>query len=92
VAATCDVLSITSLVARKLLGAPFSLVRKYAGTPLLQWWRCGHGVVGSSKLRRAQKLTVLVRGFACRALGARLPLKQRRGSDVAARWLLHATR
>ena len=25
----------------------------------------GHGVVGSSKLRRAQKLTVLVRGFAC---------------------------
>ena len=40
-AATCDVLSITSLVARKLLGAPFSLVRKYAGTPLLQWWRCG---------------------------------------------------
>ena len=25
----------------------------------------GHGVVGSSKLRRAQKLTVLARGFAC---------------------------
>jgi len=25
----------------------------------------GHGVVGSSKLRRAQKLTVLVRGFTC---------------------------
>jgi len=27
-----------------------------------------------------------------RALGARLPLKERRGSDVAARWLLHAMR
>jgi len=27
-----------------------------------------------------------------RALGARLPLKERRGSDLAARWLLHATR
>jgi len=36
VAATCDALSITSLVARKLLGAPFSLVRKCAGKPLLQ--------------------------------------------------------
>jgi len=35
VAATCDALSITSLVARKLLGAPFSLVRKCAGKPLL---------------------------------------------------------
>jgi len=37
VAATCDALSITSLVARKLLGASFSLVRKRAGNPLLQW-------------------------------------------------------
>jgi len=27
-----------------------------------------------------------------RALGARLPLKKRRGSDAAAWWLLHATR
>jgi len=41
VAATCDALSITSLVARKLLGASFSLVRNCAGKPLLQWWRCG---------------------------------------------------
>ena len=41
VAATCDALSITSLVARKLQGASFSLVRKCAGKPLLQWWRCG---------------------------------------------------
>ena len=39
VAATCDMLSTTSLVARKLLGASFSLVRKCAGKPLLQWWR-----------------------------------------------------
>ena len=38
-AATCDALSITSLVARKLLGASFSLVRKGAGKPLLQlYW------------------------------------------------------
>ena len=37
VAATCDALSITSLVARKLLGASFSLVRKCAGKPLLHW-------------------------------------------------------
>ena len=36
VAATCDALSITSLVARKLLGASFSLVRMCAGKPLLQ--------------------------------------------------------
>jgi len=36
VAATCDALSTTSLVARKLLGASFSLVRKCAGKPLLQ--------------------------------------------------------
>ena len=35
VAATCDALSITSLVARKLMGTSFSLVRKCAGTPLL---------------------------------------------------------
>jgi len=35
VAATCDALSITSLVARKLLGASFSLVRKRAGKLLL---------------------------------------------------------
>ena len=35
-AATCDALSITSLVARKLLGTSFSLVRKCAGKPLLQ--------------------------------------------------------
>ena len=35
-AATCDALSITPLVARKLLGASFSLVRKCAGKPLLQ--------------------------------------------------------
>jgi len=41
VAATCDALSITSLVARKLLGVTFSLVRKGAGKPLLHWWRCG---------------------------------------------------
>jgi len=45
VAAICDALSITSLVARKLLGASFSLVRKCAGKPLLveveKWWRCG---------------------------------------------------
>ena len=34
-AATCDALSITSLVARKLLGVSFSLVRKGAGKPLL---------------------------------------------------------
>jgi len=33
VAATCDALSITSLVARKLLGTSFSLVRKCAGKP-----------------------------------------------------------
>jgi len=36
VAATCDALSITSLVARKLQEASFSLVRKGAGKPLLQ--------------------------------------------------------
>jgi len=41
VAATCDALSITFLVAGKLMGAPFSLVRKCAGKPLLQLWRCG---------------------------------------------------
>jgi len=41
VAATCDALSITPLVARKLQGTSFSLVRKCAGKPLLQWWRCG---------------------------------------------------
>jgi len=35
VAATCDALSIISLVARKLPGASFSLVRKGAGKPLL---------------------------------------------------------
>ena len=35
-AATCDALSITSLVARKLLGASFSLVLKGAGKSLLQ--------------------------------------------------------
>jgi len=35
VAATCDALSITSLVARKLLEASFRLVRKGAGKPLL---------------------------------------------------------
>jgi len=35
VAATCDPLSITSLVARKLLGASFILVRMCAGKPLL---------------------------------------------------------
>jgi len=39
VAATCDALSITSLVARKLLGASFSLVRKCVGKPLLQKWQ-----------------------------------------------------
>ena len=37
VAATCDALSITSIVARKLLGASFSLVRKCAGKPFLQY-------------------------------------------------------
>jgi len=37
VAATCDALSITSLVARKLLGASFTLVRKCAGKPLLHY-------------------------------------------------------
>jgi len=37
VAATCDTLSITSLVARKLLGTSFSLVRKCAGKQLLQF-------------------------------------------------------
>jgi len=39
VAATCDALSITSLVARKLLGTSFSLVRKCAGKPLLQLFK-----------------------------------------------------
>ena len=45
VAAACNALSTTSLVARKLLGASFSLVRKCTGKPLLQWLRCGarHG-------------------------------------------------
>ena len=41
VAATCDALCITSLVARKVLAVSFSLVRKCAGKPLLHWWRCG---------------------------------------------------
>ena len=33
----------------------------------------GHGVVGSSKLLRAQKLTVLVRGFACESTRSAAP-------------------
>jgi len=37
VAATCDALRVTTLVARKLRGASFSLVRKCAGKPLLHF-------------------------------------------------------
>jgi len=40
-AATCDALSITSLVAQKLLGASFSLARKCAGKPLLHGYQSG---------------------------------------------------
>jgi len=38
-------------------------------------WRehAGHGVVGSSKLRRALKLAVLVRGFACQSTRSAAP-------------------
>ena len=35
-AATCDALSITSLVARKLLGASFSLVRRQAASSMVE--------------------------------------------------------
>jgi len=48
-AATCDALSITSLVARKLLGASFSLVRKCAGKTLLHCSGiCIHGKQGQA--------------------------------------------
>ena len=76
-AATCDALSITSLVARKLLGRSFSLVRAQASR-FFNGGDEGHGVVGSSKLRRAQKLKAsfsLVRAQASRFFTALISKK-----------------
>jgi len=59
----CPVVYPALPVARKLLGAPFSLVLSAQARRFFNGGDAGHGVVGSSKLPRALKLTVLVRGF-----------------------------